>query len=257
MWGMIWTEMLHELWLFWILWRYAQCIFSSNKQVSCGSLAPIWNPLSKFYRFSLLCNNILFVIAMQVVVTNFNEGEVEELEAKIWPDSREGTYKVRFLIWSTISCHLSVSWNILATVLSTLGFRCTTTISLVWIVSQKKWVHYLQGSFVGESNVKCITILCLNAILKIHLFLVARFKPFCESIKNCAGWAGTFLKGLVHGVIRFSVERLQRLLWSCTRQECPTEVSTKSTYVMWNVLSLTYMCQQFHFLYCAVHQIFF
>jgi hypothetical protein len=35
---------------------------------------------------------------MQVVVTNFNEGEVEELEAKIWPDAREGTYKVRFLI---------------------------------------------------------------------------------------------------------------------------------------------------------------
>jgi hypothetical protein len=79
---------------------------------------------------------------------------------------------------------------------------------------------------VGVSNVKSITILCLNMILKINLFLVARFKPFSESSKNCAGWAGTFLKGLVHGVFRFSVERLQRLLWSCARQECPTEVST-------------------------------
>jgi len=33
---------------------------------------------------------------LKVVVTNFNEGEVEELEAKIWPDAREGTYKVPF-----------------------------------------------------------------------------------------------------------------------------------------------------------------
>ena len=79
---------------------------------------------------------------------------------------------------------------------------------------------------MGESNVKSITILCLNTIPKINLFLVARFEPFSESSKNCAGWAGTFLKGLVHGVFRFSVERLQRLLWSCAQQECPTEVST-------------------------------
>lgn len=56
--------------------------------------------------------------------------------------------------------------------------------------------------------------------------LGSKIKLFSESSKNCAGWAGTFLKGLVHGVFRFSVERLQRLLWSCTRQECPTEVST-------------------------------
>lgn len=54
----------------------------------------------------------------------------------------------------------------------------------------------MQGSFVGESNVKCITILCLNAILKIHLFLVARFKPFCESIKNCLGGQVPFSKVL-------------------------------------------------------------
>lgn len=71
---------------------------------------------------------------------------------------------------------------------------------------------------MGESNVK--------GIKKINLFLVARFKPFSESWKDCAGWAGTFLKGLIHGVFKFLVERLQRLLWSCVRQECPTEVST-------------------------------
>ena len=61
---------------------------------------------------------------------------------------------------------------------------------------------------MGESNVKGITILCLNMIMKINLFLVARIKPFSESRKNCAGWAGTFLKGFIHGVFRFSVERL-------------------------------------------------
>jgi hypothetical protein len=26
------------------------------------------------------------------------DGEVEELEAKIWPDAREGSYKVLFLV---------------------------------------------------------------------------------------------------------------------------------------------------------------
>jgi len=31
---------------------------------------------------------------LQVVVVNLKEGEVEELDAKIWPDDREGSYKV-------------------------------------------------------------------------------------------------------------------------------------------------------------------
>lgn len=35
---------------------------------------------------------------MQVVVVNLKEGEVEELDAKIWPDDREGSYKVSDLL---------------------------------------------------------------------------------------------------------------------------------------------------------------
>jgi glutaminyl-tRNA synthetase len=33
---------------------------------------------------------------LKVVVVNLKEGEVEELDAKIWPDDREGSYKVPF-----------------------------------------------------------------------------------------------------------------------------------------------------------------
>jgi glutaminyl-tRNA synthetase len=33
---------------------------------------------------------------LKVVVVNLKQGEEEELDAKIWPDDREGSYKVPF-----------------------------------------------------------------------------------------------------------------------------------------------------------------
>lgn len=49
---------------------------------------------------------------------------------------------------------------------------------------------------MGVSNVKSITILCLNMILKINLFLVARLNYFLRAVRIVLGGQVPFSKVL-------------------------------------------------------------